>query len=359
MKKIIPSKLATNIKKNNPINKTKDINICVVGAFGNKYSTNVSLADHLEQLDCISNVERFDYRAALKNHYNTIIGDMVDYAKKVDLMIICKGNGIPVHAAEMCSKYTKLFFWMMDIFTHFNSHKRMLDFTKFCDYRSATGYGTALIWSSKIRLPIYHIMDGADTRLYYPIDNKKEYDITFIGAHDAERNIIRDFLQKNDFTVKFFGPGYTGYAKPPEFREICSKSKIVLNISRGNYAGYSSLRLWSLLACGSMVLTKKIPKMGELMNLSEGLDIVSFNNLIGLKNIVNYYLSHEEKRETIAKNGLAFVKRNRTWTNVATDILKVTTTETGMIEEKRLSVKELKVKQLTKKRVTKEGWIAY
>jgi len=360
MKKIVPSKLATNIIKRSPIINNKGLKVCVVGAFGNKYSTNISLADHLEKLDGIQEVIRFDYRTVLKEHYNSIIGRMVEISKSVDLMIICKGNGIPVHSAEMCSKYCRLFFWMMDIFTHFDAHKNMLEFTKFCDYRSATGYGTALIWSSRTRLPIYHIIDGADRRLYYPVYNKpKKYDITFIGAQDIERSIIRDFLKKNDFNVNFFGPGYNNYIKPPEFRNICTESKLVLNISRGNYAGYSSLRLWNLLSCGSMVITKKIPSMESLMNLKECKHIVSFSNLIELKRVVDYYINHEEKRELIAKNGLEFVIENRTWTNVAADIIQVCTTEQGILEEKRLSIKELKIKQLTKKRVVKEGWITY
>ena len=359
MKKIVPSKMTSYILKQNPILKTKDISICVVGSFNNKYSTNVSLADHLEQLEEISSVIRYDYREALKTKYNKVIGEMVDISKIVDLMIICKGNGIPVHSAELCSKYCKLFFWMMDIFTHFNAHKNMLNLTKYCSYRSATGYGTSLVWSSKIKLPVYHVLDGADLRLYYPLENKKIYDVTFIGAKDVERSIIMDFLRKNDITVKFFGPGYNEYIKPPEFRKICSESKIVLNISRGNYAGYSSLRLWNLLACGSMVLTKKIPKMEELMGLKEGYNIVSFNNLIELKNVVNYYLNHPDKRIEIGLNGLEFVKNNRSWLNVSKDILKITTTEEGVLEQKQLSVKELKMKQISKKRKVKDGWITY
>lgn len=305
------------------------LTVGIVGVFSTNYSSSVFFADAFEKLSSVKSVIRFDYRRGLNERTN-FIQNMVDVAKKVDLMIIMKGSGIPLQAIKMCTTYCTTLFWMMDIYTHFSRSPMMLENSVFCDYRTATGYGTCRQWEDEIKLPVKHIIDGSDTKIYYPSKLKKQYDVSFIGGSDKERDSIYNFL-KNKYRTKFFGPKYSkNFVRPEEFRQICCRSHIVLNISRGTYEGYSSLRLWNLLACGSMVLTKKIPKMTEYMGLEADKDIVEFSNFVELSRKIDYYLKNSDKRKEIETNGLEFLKNNRTWTHSASEIINLISEQRGM-----------------------------
>lgn len=308
---------------------TLPITIGMVGVFSNNYSSSIFFSNAFEKTEGVKSVFRFDYRKALKEHIN-FIQNIVNLSRTVDLMIIMKGSGVPLQAIKLCSTHCRTLFWMMDTYAHFNRSPMMLENSAFCDYRTATGYGTKKLWEEKVCLPVFHILDGSIPSIYYPSNIKKQYDVTFIGGSDRERDSVYSFL-KGKFNVKFFGPNYSnGFVKPNEFRQICNKSKIVLNISRGHYEGYSSLRLWNLLACGSMVLTKKIPDMSKYMGLENNIHIVEFNNFVELVKKIEYYLKNDDERDKIANNGLNFLIENRTWENSAKDIINIVTTNNGM-----------------------------
>ena len=313
--------------KSKPPMDQKSFKVCVVGVFDNNHSSSIFFADGFQQVESVLEVVRFDYRRILKRDRKNIVQKMVDISKKVDIMVICKGNGIPTQAIKLCSKNCRILFWMMDVYSHFNRGRQLLENSIYCDYRTATGHGTVDIWSKNIKLPVYHIMDGSDTSTYYPMGIAKQYDVTFIGANDKERETIYEFLKKQKINVEFFGPQFTNFVYPTEFRDICNRSKIVLNISRGKYEGYSSLRLWNLLACGTMVLTKTIPKMTEYMKLEEGIHIVSFKNLVDIASKVRYYINHEDERLQIGDSGLKFLKNNRTWKHSAKNIIELIKTQ--------------------------------
>jgi spore maturation protein CgeB len=301
----------------------------IVGVFSNSYSSSIFFSNAFEKLDGIKSIIRYDYRKSLKENIN-FVTDIVKIARTVDLMIVMKGSGMPLQSFKMCAQYCPMLYWMMDTYSHFTKSPMMLENSLFCDYRTATGYGTCTQWEKTISLPVYHVMDGSAPTIYYPSEkHNKIYDVSFIGGSDRERDSVYSLL-KDKFKVSFFGPKYSaGFIKPEEFRKICCNSKIVLNISRGNYEGYSSLRLWNLLACGSMVLTKKIPNMTERMGLIDGVNIVEFNNIIELQKKVGYYLENEEERTKIEKAGLDFLINNRTWGHSAKDIINLVTTTPG------------------------------
>lgn len=315
-----------------PLKKDK-FKICVVGVFDNNHSSSIFFAKGFEQLNNVSEVVKFDYRRTLRRDRKNIVQRLVEISKRVDIMIICKGNGIPTQAIKLCSTNCRVLFWMMDVYSHFNSGRQLLENSLYCGYRTATGYGTVEKWSNTINLPVYHILDGSDKTVYYPMNIPKQYDVTFIGASDKERDTIYEFLKKQKFSVKFFGPQFTTFVYPKDFREICNRSRMVLNISRGKYSGYSSLRLWNLLACGSMVLTKIIPDMTKYMGLKNGEHVIEFKNLLDLSGKIKYYLEHSEERLNIGANGLEFLLNNRTWKHSASDVINLVNNEEAIYME--------------------------
>lgn len=327
-KSIIFEKIEKNINDlqdelDGKIKNSNDLKIGLVGAFSDKWSSSHGVLQALKRHAEVNKVFELDYRQLMKNDQNTLKRRMIALADKSDVLIICKGNGIHPNIIKHCAGRCRIYLYWMDWWKNLKSDRNLLEYSKYCDWRSMTGYGDAMKWQNAIGLKVHHVLDGAEPNWFYPVEAKKEYDVTFIGGRDQERSIVLDHLTDAGIRVNFFGPGFTKFVNPNEFRSICNKSKITLNISRGKSEGYSSLRLWNLLACGSMVMTKQIPNMELRMGLKEENHIVSFSSLMDLINKARYYIENNEEREAIASNGYKWVMANRTWNNTAEDFIHI------------------------------------
>ena len=255
-------------------------------------------------------------------HMEGTLVPSVEVAKDVDVMIIFKH--IPPNELRAIKKHCKTYWWYMDWFNNVNG--KLIEVIRECDYASATGWQTAQSISKKYGVNVHHVLDAADPKFYYPDKNiKKEYDVVFIGNKDPERVKILNALQGAGINVKFFGPGFTKMEWPHtgDFRRICNSGKIVLNISRGNEEGYSSNRLWYVLACGSAVMTKRIPCMSRHMPIQTSLDISAFRNEEELIRKTKYLLEQDDFREKMAESGMIKTRLYRSWYNTAKEMLKV------------------------------------
>lgn len=304
--------------------------VTVLGAFVNPYSDNYHVVRELRDHPYILKVNTIDYRRLLNTNPHEFIHQLQKAKETTQLIIICKGNSIPVKIIKELSRDVRIYYFMPDVYSHFRSNPKMLEYTKYCDYRSATGYGTVSEWYENIKLPVYHLINGTNTRIFN--DNSPSYkplfDICFVGGYDAERDRIYRHIKDKGYKVGFFGPGFTSYTTPERTANIYRQSKIVLNISRGNYEGYTSMRLWNIMACGSFALTKKIESI-HLLGLEDGVHLASWSDTNDLHNKIDYYLNHPEEREKIAKAGQDFTLKNRTWKTFVAGLVRIVTTSKG------------------------------
>jgi spore maturation protein CgeB len=255
-------------------------------------------------------------------------------AAAYDLIIICKGNSIPTKTVQMLSQKSRVYLWFMDWWPQVQKSINVMEYSKYCHYRSATGYEVAVKWEKEIKLPVYHIMDGADPELFHPMKISKKYDVLFIGQKDPERLSVKEYLEKNTpYKISFNGPGFNEHADNEKFKRLCNSSHIVLNMSRGIVEGYTSLRLWSVMACGSMVLTKKIPNMNMRMGLVLKHHLDEFGSMEELKNKVDYYMKHVDKRIEMSRNARDYILNHRTWSHVAKEIILTTVNNPGELSK--------------------------
>lgn len=321
-------KIMTNIKSNPIIIKSdKKLTIGVIGNFSDSYSTNIRIADAFKRRKDISSVYTYDFKESMGRKITEIFSQLNNLGDKCDYVIICKGGKIPPRAIQQLANRCKVYLHFMDYTKTLKGFPNIIEFSKSCHYRSSTGYGIAKDWENIINLPVYHIPDAGDPRTYYPIKSEKLYDITFIGSRTPERLSLFNTLRSFKFNVVFFGPGFNKWVDPSEFNTICNKSKIVLNLSRGGHEGYTSVRLWNLLCTGSMVITNPIPNMTKRLCLEESNHLITYKHIVDIKNKIEYYLENEEKRNEIGKEGLRWVKNNRTWDHFADDILNIMNNE--------------------------------
>ena len=112
---------------------------------------------------------------------------------------------------------------------------------------------------------------------------------------------------------------YRGRAKTlTEMPLIFNMSKINLNITSKAIKSGLPLRLFDSLGSGGFTLTNY---QSELLVLFEdGKDLVCYEDIDHLKELCKYYLSHEEERLIIAKNGHDKVAK---YHNVSTRLLQI------------------------------------
>lgn len=131
----------------------------------------------------------------------------------------------------------------------------------------------------------------------------EEYDLIYIGREDDRRKDFLTFLRSlKDITIGLFGQKKENLLLGHTYYKTLQKAKIALNYSRFNDIElYSSDRMIQLTASGVMVMCPVIPKMETLFTQEE---IIYFDGKKDFKEKLYYYLSHEEQRKYIAKNGL-------------------------------------------------------
>ncbi|MCK5018189.1 MAG: glycosyltransferase family 1 protein [Candidatus Peribacteraceae bacterium] len=331
IKKIERKRVSDNVLSAPPIG-DKKLKVAIVGH--NVYnSSSIWMAVGFKRHPKVEEVFNYDYKDAVKTkNAAEIKSEFLKLDENYDLIIIMKGTKLPLDVVPKNPK-SIFFYWFMDRYLTEGNKK----VASTCHFRSATGFGIASEITDLLSMTTYHIIDGAAPEHFYKMTPRptKDIDVSFVGdSGETDRKSIHNELKKmSGVNAQFFGPGFSSFVYPDKYREICNRSKIVLNLSRSDnrgrkiFIGYSSLRLWNVLSCGSMVITKPIPEMTKYLGLKEGRDIVTYNDINSLKLKINHYLQNEKEREKIASNGWRYASENRTWNNVANDIIDVITTE--------------------------------
>ena len=101
--------------------------------------------------------------------------------------------------------------------------------------------------------------------------------------------------------------------------KIFKCSKINLNITLRSIKSGIPQRAFDIMGCGGFLLSNYQPEMAEYF--IPGKDLVLYDSVDDLIQKIDYYLSHEEERLQIAKNGYEKVKRYHTYDTRLTEIL--------------------------------------
>lgn len=112
--------------------------------------------------------------------------------------------------------------------------------------------------------------------------------------------------------------GGVGYDKA--VYRVYRDSKINLNITLHCITSGLSQRVFDVMAAGGFLVTNYQKEVEEFFTIGE--DLVVYHNYQELKQIVDYYLEHEEEREAIARSGQKKVMEKHTYRLAVEDIMK-------------------------------------
>lgn len=136
----------------------------------------------------------------------------------------------------------------------------------------------------------------------------------------AKKHPVDIFTYIKDFTM----PNVSNHGRVDYFHEmplVFKQSRINLNISRRGIKSGIPLRAFDIMGCGGFLLSNFQADL--LDGFVPGEDFVYYESKEDLLQKVDYYLSHEEERQTIAKNGHDKVAAGHTYRHRVREMLAI------------------------------------
>lgn len=261
----------------------------------NENSTNNGIANGFENAGY--EVERYDYRQRAgeigSQHRDSQI---IKIAKTqiYDLIFFCKCNGMDVNVINWCNQYdTKTFLWYMDPLNG-NYNDELIKKIKAADYVGVAKWEVYLK-AKEINPNTHFLIEGFDPKWDFPIRSEKRYDISFIGNPYGDRQRWLDRVNATVLSDRY----NIGHAK------AVGQTKINLNFTGG---GGPSDRAYKILAAGGFLLSQDYSHMDKY-GLVPGKDFAMFNSESELLRKCEYYWSHDDERDKIAKHGFETVQK--------------------------------------------------
>lgn len=258
-----------------------------------------------------------------KNNFNNkLLNTVINY--NPNLILIGHGDLIDASTLEKIKNFNcniKISQWFEDPLIHdgpdyYRNKNKILNKLKFIDSSFITTSPDVLKFIPKNK-PFYFLPIPVDKSVenlkLFEIKNPK-YDVFFAMSHgvnrgilksgkvDERENFLNQLVYKNP-NIKF--DLYGIYGKQPiwgyEHTKILSRSKMGLNLSRGNpIKYYTSNRIASLVGNGLLTF---IDKKTEYNDFFTGKEVVFYSNLNDLSKKINFFSNNEKLRKSIAKKG--------------------------------------------------------
>jgi spore maturation protein CgeB len=250
---------------------------------------------------------------------------------KPDVIIISGGiNEIfPEIFAYLKKKYHATVFLFSGINPLVGSSKteKMLVKKQIVDSVIENDHGYATLWK-KIGAKQTRVLpiSAADTKLYKKValtkseKNTLASDVCFVGTlTKARQDLLKNVTAYN---LKIWGevdpligldkalvPFYQGKAYAEQVVKIYNAAKIVLNFQPPDMKKGGNMRTFEIPATGAFQITDTIDDAW----FEVGKEVVVFTDRTDLQEKIDYYLSHETKRQHIAAAGFARVLQDHTY----------------------------------------------
>ncbi|MBE6499602.1 MAG: glycosyltransferase [Methanobrevibacter thaueri] len=186
--------------------------------------------------------------------------------------------------------------------------------------------------NNKTNVLVKPLLQCTDPEVFYYIDNEKFNDeLLFVGVtRGIFREIVKD-INKTNHNFSVYGYGWDRYINKKFIKgdfipnnilnQAYSSCKILLNDHWEDMKDndFPSNRLFDALACGTFVISDNIESSNILF---EG-NIINYTDFKDLNKKVEYYLTHDDKRKSIANVGREIVLKYHTFDNRVDEILEI------------------------------------
>ncbi len=166
-------------------------------------------------------------------------------------------------------------------------------------------YATASTAALKrINMPekFFYIWVPKNPTIFNDPGKNRNVDLSYLGSMKKDRISRIGYLKDNGIDVYRGGGEREQHLSTIQYADVFQRSKITLSFSRGAYSHVINARPFEAMLCGTMVLEQENFETPKLY--IPYVDYVPYSSNRDLLEKCNYYLEHNEERETIARNGL-------------------------------------------------------
>jgi len=265
------------------------VNVLFVGVFDTtKRSTNTSQLISFKRVGC--NVLGYNYRKrALEIGNQARDNEIIDIVeeRKPDLVVYSKCNVVSEKVFVETSKKTKTCLWFMDPLVSYDSEMRSK--TKLVNYFCCDKMNV-YEEAKKINPNCFHVCEGFDEEVDFPVEREKEWDVSFIGnVYGNRESIIKNIETPVAIVNNAYGKTHSS---------VVSGTKINLNFCT---SGGASDRVYKIMAASGFLLTNDWH--GREKHFKDGEDLVIFDGVDDLNKKIDFYLKNKKERDRISLNG--------------------------------------------------------
>lgn len=155
---------------------------------------------------------------------------------------------------------------------------------------------------------------SCDLDVFHPLPVERDLDVAFVGQliTDERRRVTAEIARHWKLNEQ-------RYYKQDEIPEVYSRAKIVINLPLKDDLNF---RFFEAMSCGALLLTRRVANGQELL-FEEAVHYAAFETETELFDKIDYYLSHESERATIAAAGLAEIQANHRLEQRLTQLLDI------------------------------------
>lgn len=186
-------------------------------------------------------------------------------------------------------------------------------------------------FNSKTNVVGHYVPAGVYDKECYLKEYTKTHDVVFVGSKRYHpeweyRSQLIDWLDaKYGKRFEHYGSGGKTSIRGSALNKLYATSKVVVGDTlciNFNYPDYWSDRVYETMGRGGFIIHPYVKGMEREFQDKKHLVFYEYGNFKQLKELIDYYLEHDEEREAIRKAGHELVKTKYTYKNRWEQILK-------------------------------------
>ena len=291
-----------------------------------------NLPDELKKIGAMHSIVAEDINV---DNLNKVVSEVINY-EKTNIFVTCLSSRHGVNSKfiqQLNEQNVITLFFNLDDDVKFSVREN----GKFYGARAIASDVDLYLTSSKNSIKKYVVEggraifspEGANPKIFYPIELTSKYDVVFIGQIYGIREKLVEFLKKQGINIKVFGPN-SGNIVPSfdEMNRIWNESKIVLGhggIGYSNELRHLKGRDFEAIMSGACYVTTRLPELEEIFKEDE--EMTFYDTFDECATKIKLLLSDEDRIKNI-KNNVLKIREQHTWENRFSTVFK----QLGIIE---------------------------
>lgn len=294
-----------------------------IGDFTREYSSENYITYALEQ----NGVEVIKLQENKVNHISVVESELE--RNPIDFVLFCK-NRVGINGFDLMnylkSKKIKTVTWVFDLYFDLPP-ERSLRTVFDSNFKADIVFSTDGGHDEQMKEKGYNhklLRQGIhEPQAHYGKKTEGHPEIVFIGSvvYADRRRLVNFLKQTYGDNFKHYGIGGGKEIRGEDLNNVLASCKIVVGDSVPS-KNYWSNRLYEITGRGGFIIHPRVEGLEKEFEYYKEIIPYAWGNLAQLKEIIDYYLTHDKEREKIRRAGHERTKKNYTYTLRVKELLE-------------------------------------